>query len=268
MNDTYPLISNSVFELIPMKTTRAKAAALPTGATVSVTASPAQGMAATLDLAEELHADGFEVIPHISARLTKDRHELAWIVNRLQAVGIDHTFVVGGDVEEPGEYVDAMALIKDLDAIGHHFTSIGVAGYPEGHPLVPHNLLMQALIEKQPHATYITTQLCFDPHRIAAWVQEIRQAGLTLPVRVGVAGQIDTFKLMTIGARIGVGQSLRYLSKNRRAVARMLRPGHTTPDEVIDGLAPAAGELGLDGLHIFTFNAVEEAVEWYEKAMA
>jgi methylenetetrahydrofolate reductase (NADPH) len=249
-----------------MKTTYEKSAALPPGATVSVTASPAKGMQATVDLAVALHDDGYDVIPHLSARLTKTRAELTDIVAQLERAGIDKAFVVGGDADEPGDFFDAMALIRALDDIGHHFTSVGVTGYPEGHPIISEEALMRSLEEKQPYAAYIATQLCFDPAKIAEWVGSIRARGVTLPVMVGVTGAIDTIKLMTIGARIGVGQSLRYLSKNRKAVTRMLRPGHTTPDEVVDALAPRSEELGLAGLHVFTFNAVEETVEWYRQA--
>ena len=46
------------YELIPLKNVMEQSEHLPSGATVSVTASPAKGMAATIDLTLELQARG------------------------------------------------------------------------------------------------------------------------------------------------------------------------------------------------------------------
>ena len=261
------LLANATFEVIPMKSTREKAQALPAGAEVSVTASPAKGMAATVELSVGLAEDGFTAIPHISARLTKTRAELEGMVGDLDRAGIDRAFVVAGDADDPGDFVDAVELLAALESMGHPFRRIGITGYPEGHPVIADHQLDRALAEKQRHADYIATQLCFDPARILSWARGIRAAGVTLPISLGVTGSVDTVKLMTIGARIGVGQSLRYLRKNRRAVAKLLTPGRTTPDAVIAGVAPEAESLGITGLHIFTFNAIEETASWYREAL-
>ena len=39
---------------------------------------------------------------------------------------------------------------------------MGVAGYPEGHPAIPEEQLIDALLAKQEHATHVTTQMTFD----------------------------------------------------------------------------------------------------------
>lgn len=56
-----------------------------------------------------------------------------------------------------------------MEDLGHHFREVGVTGYPEGHPFISGDLLRQALIDKERHATYIATQMCFDPAAIFAW---------------------------------------------------------------------------------------------------
>lgn len=262
------LLDGAVYEVIPMRSAFERASLLPAGASVSVTASPTKGMEATVALAEALAAAGYRAVPHLSARMIASRHELAGILERLAAAGVDRALVVGGDATEPGEFPDAPALLEAMDGMGHHFSSLGITGYPEGHPFISETALAEALKRKEPYATSISTQMCFDVDRIRRWVSGIRSEGIALPVVVGIPGAVEMAKLLTIGARIGVGASLRYLAKNRRALAGLLRPGHFTPDDLLRRLAPLAEDpvLDLTGLHVFTFNQVEETLAWFEAA--
>lgn len=263
---TQALLANTKFELIPMKTTLEKAQSIPAGSRVSVTASPAKDMGATVDLAEQLVELGLDVVPHISARLTKSHAELDEIVSRLEGIGTREVFVIGGDSATPGEFFDALELIERLVAIGHPFERIGVAGYPEGHPHVSDELLMAALIDKLPYASYVTTQMCFDPAAIERWVAAIRGRGVDLPVVVGVPGVTDITKLLTISARIGVGTSLRFLAKHRSLATRLLRP--YSPNELVEAIGEIAADdsLGVVGLHVYTFNQVDPTMAWFRAA--
>lgn len=262
------LLDNSVFELIPMKTTLEKAQILPAGTKVSVTASPAKGMEATVALAEGFVQMGLDVVPHISARLTKSKSELSEIVARLDEMGVSEIFVVGGDADDPGDFFDAMSLIRHLDTLDHPFTQVGVTGYPEGHPIIPDDLLIQALIDKQPFASSVTTQMCFDVEAIRSWILRIRSLGIELPVLIGIPGVTELTKLIGISARIGVGTSLRFLSKNRSLATKLLRP--YAPDDLVESLAELAEdpELGVSGLHIYTFNQVESTFDWHDQRQA
>ena len=77
------LLAAPKFELIPLKNVDDQAAFLPAGATVSVTASPAKGIEATVELCERLHAQRLRrVIPHLSARMIRDRGHLAELLAR------------------------------------------------------------------------------------------------------------------------------------------------------------------------------------------
>jgi methylenetetrahydrofolate reductase (NADPH) len=109
--------------------------------------------------------------------------------------------------------------------------------------------------------------MCFDAASIAAWVKTIREAGVDLPIWLGVPGAVDATRLLTIGARIGVGRSLRYLRKNKN-ITRVLHGGTSATDDLLETLDPLAAELGLDGLHVFTFNAVADTVEWWQDRLA
>ena len=263
------LLGNTIFEVIPMKNTAEKARDLPLGANVSVTASPDKGMMATVELCESLASDGFHVVPHISARLIESADELKTVVERVRDAGATRAFVVGGDVQEGKVFPDAMAVLQALASIDHPFTEIGVAAYPEGHPSIPEHVLRRSLLEKQAHAQYMATQMCFDAEKIGSWVRRERAAGVTLPLVVGIPGVTDPARLLTIGARIGVGQSLRYLRKNRSAVFKLLKPGPYDPTKLVDKLAALAADPTTNavGLHVFTFNQIAPTAEWYEKAV-
>ena len=98
--------------------------------------------------------------------------------------------------------------------------------------------------------------MCFDPARIRALAaRRARDAGSTLPIDLGIPGVVDRAKLMTMGVRLGVGASLRFLRKNRTTMTAMLAPGGYDPTELVAALADDAVALGIAGLHAFTFNA-------------
>jgi methylenetetrahydrofolate reductase (NADPH) len=256
------LVASPAFELIPLKGIEQKAEALPARSTVTVTASPAKGMNATLDLAIELHRRGHLATPHLSARMITDHQELNSIIDRLAGEGIDRIFVVGGDADDPGKFKDALELLRAMDELGHHFKEIGVTGYPEGHPFISGDVLRQALIDKQRYATFVATQMCFDASAIDTWARGTRNDGVQLPIRVGIPGVVDPLRLATIATRIGVGTSVRFVMKNRRAVWRLLRPGPYRPTKLVRALEGRSRELNLTGLHIFTFNQVDSTVAW------
>ena len=201
------LLERPKFEMIPLKGAADEASLLPPGSTITVTASPAKGMSATVELAVELAAAGYHVVPHLSARLTRDHAELVEIMARLTDAGITDAFVVGGDAKEPGEYFDGLALLEAMTRIGHPFDRIGLPGYPEGHPTIPDDALRRALDDKGPYASWVTTQMCFSDDAIREWVDGERLRGTSLPLYIGIPGVAEVRKLVGIAARIGVGDS-------------------------------------------------------------
>lgn len=252
------------YELIPLKNVIEQSGHLPDGAVVSVTASPQKGMTATIDLTVELTGRGFDAIPHISARLISDRSELEGILERLEDAGIHKAFVVGGDVEDHGEFFDGLDLLTAMDEIGHGLTEIGVPGYPEGHHIVDEATITRALEDKIPYASYLTTQMCFQPEAIDGWVRDLRDSGIGLGVYIGIPGVAELTKLISLSLRIGVGPSARFLSKNKSLAGRLVRPGGYSPDDLVMGLAPLLSDPAASvlGFHIYTFNRVETTEQW------
>ncbi|MEX0990539.1 MAG: methylenetetrahydrofolate reductase [Actinomycetota bacterium] len=263
------LIEDPKFELIPLSDVGEQAAFLPPGVTVTVTASPAKGIEATIELAEKMAAVGHPAIPHLSARMIRDRAHLAELLQRLAVAGLTSVFVVGGDPIDADGFPDGLALLRAIEETGPRPSEIGIPGYPEGHVDIDAVVLGTALRDKSVHADYIATQLCLDPTAIASWVQWLRASGIALPVHLGTPGVADLTKLLSIATKIGVGGSARYLSKNRRAVGRLVRKGGYRPDGLLEDLAPVLADANADvrALHLFTFNQVERTVDWQRRML-
>jgi methylenetetrahydrofolate reductase (NADPH) len=265
------LLRAPTFELIPLRDAIDRAAHLPAGATVSITASPTKGLEATVDLACRLQLAGFVAVPHLSGRMVRDRAQLRDLVAGLADGGVTRVFVVGGDEKEPGAYVDGLALLRELAEVGHPFERIGIPAYPQGHAFIPDAALLAALRAKAAFAHYMTTQLCFDPAAIASWLAARRAEGLSLPVHVGVPGVAEPQKLLALAARIGVADTHRFLAKNVRFVARLVRSGgYYRPDALLEGIAPTISDPAahVTGFHLYLFNAVEATERWRRAKVA
>jgi methylenetetrahydrofolate reductase (NADPH) len=259
------ILETPQFEVIPLKNVHDQAMFLPSGATVSVTASPTKRIEATVELSIELEAHGFRAIPHLSARMVRDRSHLAELLKRLDGAGIDRAFVVGGDAEDPGAFPDGLSLLRTMAELDHGVTEIGIPCYPQGHPSIPDGRLLEALAAKAPFARSMTTQMCFDATAIGVWLAARRADGIGLPAVIGIPGAADPQRLMTIGARIGVRDTRRFVLKNARFVTRLLRSGgFYRPDELVLELAPLFADPVADvrGIHLYTFNGVEATEGW------
>jgi methylenetetrahydrofolate reductase (NADPH) len=264
------LVSTLKFELIPLSNALDRAGSLPPGATVTVTASPSHGIEATFDLAEDVAALGHEAIPHLSAHMIRGRPHLEALLQRAHDTGIRSAFVVGGDAKDRGEFHDGLSLLRAMDELGHPFAQIGVPAYPEGHPDIADELLLATLLEKQRYASYMATQMSFNPGAITSWIPRLRDQGVSLPIHLGVPGVAEITKLMRVAARIGVADSARYLKKNRKIVGHLLSPGSFGPDALLEGLGATVADpiAAIRRLHVFTFNEVGATVAWQQRMLA
>ncbi len=265
------LLRNARYEVIPTSTIEAKVlAAVPRDVTMTVTASPTKGLDATLDLALSLAGAGYRVVPHVSARLVRDRDHLSEIVDRLTAAGIVDVFVPAGDAEQPaGIYEGSLPLLADLTAIGSPFASVGITGYPETHPSIDDDITVQAMWDKRVHATNIVSNMCFDAKTIRTWLQRIRRRGVDLPVYLGLAGPVETTKLLAMAGKIGVGESTRFLTNHVSWFMRLAKPGGYSPERLLAQITSAtSADVNIAGLHLFTFNQVAETEAWRQELLA
>lgn len=260
----YAALAEPRFELIPIKGMLEQAAALPAGSQVSVTCSPKLGLDRTLQSAVALRERGFQAVPHLAARLVRDRAHLADLLQRLARSGLPDVFVVGGDSPQPaGEFASGLALLEAMDGTGPRPGRIGIPCYPEGHAGIDPTVLASALQAKARHADYMVSQICFEAGPIVDWLARVRDSGVTLPVHVGLPGVMDARRLWSMALQIGLGTSTRVLRRNSSMLGRLLGPEYR-PDELVWELAERLGDpaLGFAGFHLNTFNQVQATEQW------
>ncbi|CAN5515379.1 methylenetetrahydrofolate reductase [soil metagenome] len=263
-------LADPIFELLPLKNLPDQIPHLPAGARVSVTASPNKGIDATMDWAAKLQADGFRAIPHLSARMIPDRAKLEALLGRARDAGLTHGFVVGGDADEPGEYLDGLSLLQAMAEIGHPFAALGCPAYPNGHADIPDAALEGALRDKAPFVEHVTSQMDFDTKLIAAWVRRLRSEGFDRDIVIGVPGVADPQKLLNVAARIGVNDAKRFFVKNLRFVTGMAKSGgFYKPTGFVEDIAPLLADPAarVTGFHLYTFNAVEATEAWRQSML-
>jgi methylenetetrahydrofolate reductase (NADPH) len=254
-------LDNARFEIVPVAGVDERVRGhVDCSRTLTVTCSPRSGIDRTIDVAATLAIAGYDVVPHLAARTVASRAHLHDVLARADDAGVRDLFVVGGDGTPIGPYPSALALLDAVADSGRRFADVGIAGYPEAHPSIDAESLLTGLVEKQDYATYIVTQMCFDPETIVRWIDVIRDRGVDLPVYVGVPGTVGVRRLMTLGSTIGVGDSISYLRKHATLVQRLLRRRGYDPRRFLAQLERAGSEpaYGIRGLHVFTFNTVAE----------
>jgi methylenetetrahydrofolate reductase (NADPH) len=258
------LVREAHLEVIPLRGADEKLRAVPTGATVTITCSPKLGLDRTLEHAAAALAAGFDVIPHLAARQVEGRHELRQFVKRLDTLGVATLYVIGGDGEPVGEYHEATQVLQELRGFEHGITRIGVGCYPEGHPKITDDQLLEALLRKQELADYMVSQLCFDAATNVEWLRRMRAVGVRLPLRIGLAAPLKVTKLVELSLKIGVGSSVRFLSKQQGFVSNILLGRAYEPERLLLDMGDALLDpaLGVEGVHLFTFNQIDASVDW------
>jgi methylenetetrahydrofolate reductase (NADPH) len=254
------------YEVLPLDGVAEEVQAhLPAGSKVTLTASPTQGLEATLTVAEALAARDYSVVPHLSARLVRDRAHLEEIVHRLRVADVREVFVIAGDARQPaGQYTGAAELLAAMGELRESFAEIGISGYPESHHFISDETTIEAMFAKEPMATYIVSQICFDADTIATWVKRVRDRGTHLPIWVGVPGAVDNRKLLRTSLRIGLGESVRFLRSQHGLLRRFLSPRRYAPTELLEQLAPTFADQAarVGGIHVYTFNELENTETW------
>ena len=262
-------IEDMTYELVPFKSVTDQIQHLPANARVSVTASPVKSLEDTLDLCAELIDRGHRPVPHLAARMVDDEAHVRSLATRITHLGITEIFCIAGDADDPGAFADSSSFLRSfLQVVGDEIDIVGVAAYPDGHAFIEDAALAAALVEKQELLAeagveaHMSTQMCFSPDTIRRWLTIQRAEGITMSVQLGVPGVVDRARLMSMGMRLGVGASLRFLKRNRSGIIRLFASTGYNPTTLIDPLSRDFEPLGIEGLHVFTFNQIEATRQW------
>jgi methylenetetrahydrofolate reductase (NADPH) len=246
------------------------ASVIPPGTRINVTFLENEDLAMRVTAAAAVKRLGFTPVPHISARRLKSQEMLEEFLTALRDIdATENVFSVGGDPAVPmGPYEDSLAVIESgvLQQYGVRHISIG--GYPDGHPDIASDVLWDALEKKSAALTRlqipgtIITQVDFDVDRVLSWVAEVREHGVTLPIRVGAPGPASVKLLLGFASRLGISTSTSIAKKYGLSVTNLL--SKAGPDRFIRdlqaGLDP--GKHGEVKLHFYTFGGFKTAAEW------
>ncbi|GHF56446.1 methylenetetrahydrofolate reductase [Seohaeicola zhoushanensis] len=234
--------------------------------------TPIDDMVAT---ARRLASEGYPVMPHFPARIIKDRATLAdWIARYQGEAGVEQALLLAGGVAQPvGEFDSSIALMETglFDKAG--FKRLHVAGHPEGNRDIDPDGSMknvsQALRWKQKFSETtdaemaIATQFCFEAAPIIRWADDLKAAGIALPIHIGIAGPAKLQTLIKFAIACGVGPSLKVLQKRAMDVTKLLLPYE--PTEVIADLAAhkaANPDFNITNVHFFPLGGIKTNATW------
>lgn len=203
----------------------------------------------------------YTCIHHTRADVERD-------ISEYLSLGVDHFLALRGDFlpgenETHGDFAHPDGLIRFLrEKFGDRIT-IACSGIPEGHILSPDLTSDTAFLRRKQDAgaDLIITQLTFDMDRFARWMDEIRAAGVTLPVAVGVMPVLDRDKCIRHCVSMNgcaIPRSLaRHISKYYNDPEGFREAGMDyTVRQMYEYL-----QLGVNDLHIYALNqsvAVDE----------
>ncbi len=248
---------------------------LPVGTRVYVAhidGTPIDDMVAT---AKRIAAEGFKPMPHFPARIIKDKAMLAdWIARYAGEAGVDQALLLAGGVSTPhGDFDSSIQMMETglFDKAG--FKRLHVAGHPEGNkdidPDGSDRAVMDALRWKQKFNDTtdadmaLATQFCFEAGPIIAWADALRDAGITLPIHIGIAGPAKLQTMIKFAIACGVGPSLRVLQKRAMDVTKLLLPYE--PTEVVAALAAHAAktpDFNITQVHFFPLGGIKTNATW------
>ncbi len=248
---------------------------LPAGTRVYIAhieGTPIEDMVAT---AKRLNADGYPVMPHFPARIIKDQATLAdWIARYQGEANVDQALLLAGGVDKPhGDFHSSMQLLK-TGAFGKAgFKRLHVAGHPEGNKDIDPDGSMtnvndalrwkQAFSETSDAEMALATQFAFDAKPIIQWADDLKAAGITLPIHIGIAGPAKLQTLIKFAIACGVGPSLKVLQKRAMDVTKLLLPYE--PNEVLAELAAhkaANPEFNITHVHFFPLGGIKTNANW------
>lgn len=201
---------------------------------------------------------GLSVVPHLTC-VCHTEAEIYDILERYAAAGISNILCLGGDPpkDKPGydRSRDAFLRAADLVRYVRNFSNrhggrtirdprgfgIGVAGYPEGHPMTPNRLVeidhLKAKVDEG--ADFIITQLFFDNRDFYDFRERCELAGITVPIVAGI---------MPVTSAAGLHR-MADLAAGARFPASLLKAVRRATDSFGEGTPECKAAIRRVGIH-------------------
>jgi len=206
-------------------------------------------------------------VPHLTC-VGHTEEEIALILEGYAEEGVQTLLALRGDPPKgQPDYDhrrDAFPQAVDLVKFIRRFTpagglekfSVGVAGFPEGHPATPNRLLeMDYLKEKvDGGADYICTQLFFDNRDFYDFRERCALAGIDVPILAGImpVGSLASMRRM---AELAGGA--RFPARLLKALQRVAGDDEAVRQVGLHYATEQCADLlheGVAGLHFYTLN--------------
>jgi len=239
------------------------------GTQVAVTFLPGEELEQRVQAAVLVRELGFEPIVHLSARRIESEEQLDWYLGEITSkAGVKRVFIIAGDPPEAeGPYENSLQIIETGLLEKHGIEIVGVGGHPEGHPNNTAAELWDwmekkiAAVRAHGMTPLVVTQFAFDDEAIVAWLAEMRDRGIDVPVRLGVPGPAGIKRLLGFAKRCGVGASASVMKKYGISLTNLI--GSAGPDKLVNSLDKMLGdEHGRVRLHFYPFGALTASAEW------
>ena len=157
----------------------------------------------------------------------------------------------------------------DIERSKYNYKEVGVAGHPEGSPDISLQELDKAIIEKNKFAKnadfkmYLTTQFFFEAKSLINWEKHLFAIGNELKIHAGIPGPASLKTLMNYAKSCGIGNSLRFLSKQAFNIVKLASTN--TPDKLIYDLSNyknSINQSNLIKLHFYPFGGIKKTSDW------
>lgn len=243
----------------------------PQGTRVYITDVGTDPTPVLVSAAKRVRALGYEPVPHFASRRLTTKSALE---NRIKATvgeaGVKDVLVIGGGLaQQAGEFSSTMEVLETGFFDVNGITDIGIAGHPEGSPDFSDDVAHEALRLKRTFGERtgtkmrIVTQFGFDGEGFAKWADGVKQAGIDMPIHLGVAGPAKITTLVKYAAMCGVGNSLSFFKRNTRSIATLATShspeGTVGPIEQAWRNDPASP---IRQIHVFPFGGIKKASQW------
>ena len=230
--------------------------------------------------AKKLNDEGFTVMPHIPARVIKNKAMLGdWLSMYQNEAGVDEALLIAGGSPKPiGDYDSSIKLIESglFDLAG--FKRLHIAGHPEGNKDIDPDgeikNVSEALSWKQEFSKRtdaemaIATQFCFDANVVKKWMDDIKDDGIDIPIHIGIAGPAKLQTILKFSIECGIGSSMKVLTKRAKDITKLLLPYE--PTQVLRDLAEYKAKdpkFNIEQVHFFPFGGIKQTSDWVREVL-
>ncbi len=241
------------------------------GQIVYVTFLPGSDFRDTVTTVKKLKDQGMRPVPHFAARSIPTRDFFEENLKMLTSeTGVEEALLIGGGVDVPvGEFSESMEILRLGLFEKYGIKSLGIAGHPEGSPDIKPAEVIHALLNKNAYAKqspmhfYIATQFCFEAEPLIQWDRAIRAEGNELPIHIGIPGLATIKTLMKHAQACGIGNSMRFITKQARNVAKLMSVSE--PDKLVRELAAYKASdptCGIVQTHLYPLGGLKKSAAW------